>query len=89
MKAIRDNIIVKPCISDEYSEGGLFVPEAFRERSNKAVIVSVGNGTKRRKMYLKEGQTIFHIKGAGTEFVENGEGYFIMKQQDVLAELKN
>ena len=40
-------------------------------------------------MYLKEGQTIFHIKGAGTEFVENGESNFIMKQQDVLAELKN
>jgi co-chaperonin GroES (HSP10) len=40
MKAILDNVLVRPCASENISEGGLFVPESFKERSAKAVIVS-------------------------------------------------
>lgn len=89
MKAILDEIIVKPCAPDELTEGGLIVPENFRERSAKAIIVSVGDGTKKKPMFLRVGETCFHVKGAGTEIIEKGESLFLMKQQDVLASLKN
>jgi len=89
MQAIRDNILVKPCASESISDGGLFVPDSFKERSNKAVVVSVGDGIAKKPMYLKVGQTIFHIKGAGTEIEKDGEKFYLMKQQDVLACLKN
>ncbi len=85
MKAIRDNIIVKPFKSDEVSEGGLIVPENCRERNNKATVISVGDGTKRHPKKLEIGDVVFHVKDAGTEIIENGEKYFIMKSWDALA----
>lgn len=86
-KAIRDQIIVKPFPSDEMSEFGLIVPECFRERSNKALLVSVGGGTKKHPAKLIEGSIVFHVKDAGTEIIEGGEKYYIMKSWDVLAQI--
>lgn len=87
MKAILDNVLVRPCASENISEGGLFVPESLKERSAKAVIVSIGNGTKKQPVLLKVGDTVFHVKGAGTEIEKSGEKLYLMKQRDILATL--
>lgn len=87
-KAIRDQIIVKPFPSDEMSEFGLIVPECFRERSNKALLVSVGEGTKKHPKKLVKGSIVFHVKDAGSEIEENGEKFYIMKSWDVLAQIQ-
>lgn len=39
MIPIRDLVLVKPFISDEITEGGLYIPENYRERSSKAQVV--------------------------------------------------
>ena len=44
--AILNTVIVRPCKSEEISEGGIFVPESVQERNNKCVIVSHGKGSK-------------------------------------------
>jgi co-chaperonin GroES (HSP10) len=53
MKPIRDFVLVKPFMADEITEGGLFIPEGFRERSSKAKVISVGRGTAKVKMEAK------------------------------------
>ena len=45
MTPIRDLVLVKPFMADEVTEGGLYIPENYRERSCKAQVVKVGNGT--------------------------------------------
>jgi len=89
LQPIRNTIAVKPCLSDDKTEGGIFIPENIRERSSKAKIVAVGGGTKDKPMKLPIGVTCFHIKGAGDEFIHEGESYFLMQQQDVLAYIEN
>ena len=59
MTPIRDLVLVKPFIADEITEGGLYIPENYRERSSKAQVVKVGNGTAKVKMEAKAGDVRF------------------------------
>jgi co-chaperonin GroES (HSP10) len=84
MTPLRNLIAVKPCASDDISEGGIFMPDSFKQRGSKAIVVSAGAKTK-----LKVGQTVFHIAGAGDELIENGETVFLMPDKEVLGYLEN
>lgn len=87
INVIRDNVLVKPFPSDEFSEGGIVVSEAHREVSNKMRVVAVGNGTKDKPMRFKEGDIAFRVKDCGDEIEIGGEKYFIVKQSWLIAQL--
>lgn len=87
IQPIRDNIVVKPYPSDEKSAGGIIVSEAHREVSNKMLVVAVGKGTPKEPMRFKEGDTVFRVKDMGDEFEKNGERYFIVKQNWLIAKM--
>ena len=89
MTPIRDLVLVKPFMADEVTEGGLYIPENYRERSCKAQVVKVGNGTAKVKMEAKVGDVVFHIKGAGEPFVIDGEYYYLIRQNDILSYSNN
>jgi len=89
MKPIRDYVLVKPCEPDAMTEGGLFIPINAMERSSKAVVVEVGNGTSKVQMEAKKGDMIFHIKGAGEEFIVNGESHYLIRHMDILSYVSN
>jgi co-chaperonin GroES (HSP10) len=89
MKPIRDFVLVRPFMADEITEGGLFIPDGFRERSCKAKVVSTGRGTAKIKMEAKKDDVIFHIKGAGEPVVENNELLFLIRHNDILAYASN
>lgn len=80
MQPVRDLILVKPFESDEQSTGGIFVPEAYREISNKVKVIAVGNGTKKHPMRYKGGEVGFRIKGSGEEVLINGERHYLINQ---------
>jgi co-chaperonin GroES (HSP10) len=89
MKPIRDFVLVRPFAPEEITEGGLFLPEGFRERNCKAKVISVGNGTAKIKMEAKKDDVIFHIKGAGEPIIVNNELHFLIRHSDILAYLSN
>ena len=88
IRPIHEKILVFPFPPDEMSEGGIIVPDSIKERPSKATIVAVGDGLKDRPMVLKEGDVVFHIKGAGTEIEERGNKYYLMTDRDILCTLK-
>jgi co-chaperonin GroES (HSP10) len=85
MKPIRDFVLVKPFAPEEITEGGLLLPEGYRERNCKAKVISVGRGTAKVKMEAKKDDVIFHIKGAGEPVIFNNELVFLIRQNDILA----
>lgn len=87
MRAIRDNVIVKPLPSDEKSVGGIIVSEAHRAVSDKVAVVSVGNGTKKNPMNWKPGDIAFRVHACGDEVEINGEKHFIVKADWLIAQL--
>lgn len=89
MRALKNQVIVKPFESESVSAGGIIVPDSFKERSNKAKVVSVGGGTKQRPMLYAEGQVVYHVKNYGTEIIKNGEKHYIMDMGAILAYEEN
>ncbi len=84
IKPILNNIVVKPFMNKEKTEGGLFVPEAFLGESDRVEIVAVGNGTKKKPMKLKSGDIGHRVKAWGEPIIDNGVTYYIMDAQAIL-----
>ena len=89
IRPIRNFILIQPCPADEVTAGGIYVPESIRERSSKARVVAVGNGTKDRPMRYRPTYTVYHIKEAGVEVEQGGEKYYLIPDSDVLAYTEN
>ncbi len=85
MKPILNNVLVKPFPAQEVSLGGIVIPQSVREVNNKVMIVGVGNGSIKRPMYLKEGQTAHRVKDWGQEVMVDGELHFILDAQAIIA----
>ena len=85
MQPIKEYVLVKPFKSEEFTEGGLFVPENCRQVNNKVLVVAVGNGTKDKPMRLKEGMVGFRVKDWGEEVDLNGEKHYLMNQSAIIA----
>lgn len=85
MNVTGDNILFKPFPPLEKTEGGLFVPDSYKEENNKGAIVAVGRGTAKKPMRVKVGDIGFRVKGWGEPIQKDGELYYIMSQDAILA----
>lgn len=85
MQPVGNIILTKPFPPDEISEGGIFVPESARQESNKMRVIAVGNGTKERKMIFNPGDIVYRVKDWGTPVDIDGERYYLMDQNGIIA----
>lgn len=85
MRPIGNQILFKPFLQEETTQGGLFVPESYREESDKGEIIEVGNGTKENPMRLKKGDIGFRVHKWGTPVEKNGEKLYLMQDSAILA----
>ena len=90
LKPINDRIIVKRLDGIDKTAGGIFIPDNAKEKPLEGKVVAVGagkildNGTL-RALEVKEGDTIFFRKYAGTEITVDGTEHIIMREEEVLA----
>ena len=87
IQPLADRVLVLPAPAEE-KVGGIIIPDTAKEKPQRGKVIAVGEGTKDDKMVLKEGDEVLYGKYAGTELVNEGEKYLIMRQSDVLAILK-
>ena len=85
VKPIKNNILFKPFLIEEKTEGGIIVPDSFRGESDKGVIVAVGKGSKIKPMKLKENTIAYRVSGWGELIIDNGEKYYLMEDSAILA----
>ena len=85
IKPIRNNVLIKPFAGKEITDGGLIIPENLRTPSNKGIVSAVGNGSKGRPMRLNVGEIDFKVKDWGTPVESDGELYYLMDENAVLA----
>jgi chaperonin GroES len=85
IKPIRNQVLVKAFKEDEMSSGGIIVPESMRKEGSKVEIIAVGNGTPSRPMRLKPGMTGFRVKDWGVPVEDDGELYYLMDEEAILA----
>lgn len=85
IRPLADRVLILPSAAEEKTVSGIIIPDSAKEKPLKGVVKAVGQGTKDEEMILKEGDTVFYGKYAGTELEIDGEKYLMMKQSDVLA----
>ncbi|MEK7864390.1 MAG: co-chaperone GroES, partial [Nitrospirota bacterium] len=74
---------------EEKTAGGLYIPDAAKEKPQKGSVMAVGTGRitedgKRQPMEVKVGDTILFDKYSGSKIKMENEEYLIIKEEDIL-----
>jgi chaperonin GroES len=88
-KPLRDRVFVKYSSEEEKTAGGLYIPDAAKEKPQKGTVMAVGTGKvtedgKRQPMEVKVGNTILFDKYSGSKIKMDNEEYLIIKEEDIL-----
>ena len=88
-KPLRDRVFVKFSSEEEKTAGGLFIPDAAKEKPQKGTVIAVGPGRvgedgKRQPMDVKVGNTILFDKYSGSKIKIEDEEYLIIREEDIL-----
>jgi chaperonin GroES len=89
IRPLQDRIIVKRSDAEEKTAGGLYIPDASKDKPQQGVVIAKGKGKVRedgtiQPLDLNTGDKILFGKYAGTEVKIDGEEYLIMREDDVL-----
>ena len=87
---LGDRVFVTYTEELDRTSGGIYVPDSAKEKPQQGTVIAVGNGKanddgKVVPLDVKTGDRILFGKYAGQEIKLDGQEYFIMKEDDVLA----
>ena len=82
---VNNNVLIKPFPPEGISEGGIWVPDSFAEENDKAWVIAVGPGTKKRPMQFKEGMIVHRVHKWGTPIEIDGVMHYLMEDAALLA----
>ncbi|GAB4284255.1 MAG: co-chaperone GroES [Coriobacteriia bacterium] len=91
LKPLFDNVVVKPAKAEETVKSGIIIPDSAKEKPTKGEVVAVGEGRfdeegeKRIPMDVKVGDVVMYKEWGKTSVKVDGEEYYIMSQNDILA----
>jgi len=93
IQPLGDRIVVKPLTAEEKTKGGIVLPETAKEKPQEGKVVAVGKGKvlesgKVEPVEVKAGDVVLYGKYSGTEITKDGEEYLIVREEDILAIIK-
>ena len=93
VRPLHDRLIVQRIDEGEQKVGGIIIPDSAKEKPQQGTVIAVGLGkrekTERVPLDVKVGDTILFGKYSGQDIKLDGEEYFIMREDEVLAVLNS
>ncbi len=91
---LGDRVLVKPLDAEDKTKGGIILPDTAKEKPQEGKVVSVGKGKisddgKLVALEVKAGDKVLYGKYSGTEIKLNGEDHLIVREEDILAIVKD
>jgi chaperonin GroES len=88
-KPLHDRVLVQRQESSEKTSGGIFIPDAAKEKPAEGKVIAVGDGIRKEDgtihpLNVKVGDKILFSKWGGNEVTIDGSEYLIMKESDIL-----
>ncbi len=88
-KPLKDRVLVKYSEEPEKTAGGLFIPDAAKEKPQKGEVIAVGSGRvtddgKLQPIEVKKGDIVLFDKYSGSKINIDGVDYLIIKEEDIL-----
>ena len=89
IKPLADRVLVELKQENEEKIGSIYVPDTAKEKPQEGKIVAAGEGRtlddgKVLPLTVKPGQTVLFGKFSGTEVVQDGKPYLIIREMDIL-----
>ncbi len=93
IQPLGDRILVKLLAEEDKSPGGIILPDSAKEKPQEAKVVAVGKGRLLedgtvRPLEVKVGDTVIFAKYSGSEVSHEDKEFMILKEDDILAVLK-
>jgi chaperonin GroES len=93
LRPLHDRILITRVAEEERTAGGLYIPDAAKEKPQQGLVVAVGTGVVQedgsvRKLEVKAGDKILFSKYSGNDIKIDGADHLILKEDDVLAVLE-
>ncbi len=87
---LGSRVLVKPLEEEEQTEGGLIIPDtAKEEKTSQGTVVRLGTVREDDyKFLVKKGDKVFFKKYSPDEIELEGEKYFLIEEEDILAIIK-
>lgn len=94
LQPLGDYVVAQPEKAETKTASGLYIPESAQEKPMTAKVVAVGPGkvgddNERIPMQLKVGDKIIYKSYSTTDVSHGGQNYILVKEEDVLATVKN
>jgi len=92
IKPILDHILIQPLEDGDKTASGIYLPETAKEKPQKGKVISVGPGKFEHgnliKPGVKKGDVVIFKKWGGEEITVEGKEYKLVKEEDILAIVK-
>ena len=84
-----DRAVVKQSEAEERTSGGIYLPDAAKEKPQIGKVIATGPGKllddgKRAAMSVKKKDQVIYGKYSGNEVEIDGEKYVILRESDIL-----
>jgi chaperonin GroES len=89
IRPLGDRVLVKPLEEGEVKKGGIIIPDTAKEKPQEGQVVALGTGKRDEEgktipFTVKKGDKVLISKYGGTEIKLDGQGYLIMREDDIL-----
>ena len=89
LRPLDDGVVIKQSEAEEKTAGGIYLPDAAREKPQIGKVVAVGPGKlldngKRNQMSVKKNDKVIYAKYIGSDVEIDEKKYVILKESDIL-----
>jgi chaperonin GroES len=89
LRPLDDRVVIKQSEAEEKTAGGIFLPDAAKEKPQIGKIIAIGPGKllddgKRSKMSVKKNDTVIYGKYIGNEVEIDGDKYVVLRESELL-----
>jgi chaperonin GroES len=89
-RPLSDKVLVKPSEAEDKSAGGIYIPDAAKQKPIEGEVIAVGPGRvlddgSRSALTVKTGDRVIYSKYGGTELKLDGDEYVILDEDQIYA----
>ena len=92
LNPLDDRVVIEPLEAEETTAGGIVLPDAAKEKSQRGKVLAVGPGKlldsgERSPIGVAVGDEVLFGKYGGTEIEIEGQDVKILREADILAKV--
>ena len=94
IKPLFDYLLIEPLEKETTLPSGIVIPDSAKEKPQEGKVIASGSGVKDKDgklipLEVKIGDVVMYKKWGGTEIKASGKDYILVKQEDLLAVVKD